>query len=142
MQENRKRERLTKLLQKYPKPPILIFVNQRNDTETLASFLKKQGFNADALHGSKSQDKRELALNSLKDGRVDILVCTGVAGRGLDIEGVQHVINYHAPPDIVEYIHRIGRTGRAGKKGIATTFITKDDEAIFYDLNKFLEDNN
>jgi ATP-dependent RNA helicase DDX23/PRP28 len=74
----------------------------------------------------------------LKDGQTDILICTGVAGRGLDIPDVKHVINYNAPLDIVEYTHRIGRTGRAGKKGRATTFLTNADEAIFYDLKKFL----
>lgn len=69
-------------------------------------------------------------------------MCTNVAARGLDIEGVAHVINYHAPSNIVDYIHRIGRTGRAGNKGMASTLLTGADEAIFYDLKKFLQDND
>ena len=78
----------------------------------------------------------------MKDGINDILVCTNVAARGLDVEGVCHVINYHAPANIVDYIHRIGRTGRAGRKGMATTFLTNADEALLYDLKKFMQDND
>lgn len=74
-------------------------------------------------------------------GQVDILVCTNVASRGLDIDDVAHVINYHAPSNIVDYIHRIGRTGRAGKSGMATTFVSNADEGLFYDLRKFLVEN-
>jgi len=81
-------------------------------------------------------------LKSLKDGVNDILVCTNVAARGLDVEGVSHVINYHAPNNIVDYIHRIGRTGRAGRKGMATTFLTNADEALLFDLKKFMQDND
>mgnify|MGYP001560528748 CR=1 FL=1 len=93
------------------------------------------------LHSAKTQDKREEALNSLKDGTTDILVCTNVASRGIDVEGVNHVINYHAPNNITDYVHRIGRTGRAEKRGMATTFLTMADEGLFYDLKKFLADN-
>ena len=75
------------------------------------------------LHGGKSQDQREKALETLKQGITEILVCTNVAARGIDIKNVAHVVNYQAPSDFVDYVHRIGRTGRAGKKGIATTFI-------------------
>lgn len=69
-------------------------------------------------------------------------MCTNVAARGLDIDDVAHVINYHAPGNIVDYIHRIGRTGRAGNKGLATTFLTNADEALFYDLKKFMQEND
>ena len=80
-----------------------------------------------AFHGSKTQEKREAALENLRNGKVDIIVCTNVAARGIDIDSVQHVINYDAPSSIVDYIHRIGRTGRAGKQGMATTFLTPAD---------------
>lgn len=76
-----------------------------------------------ALHGSKTQEMREAALDSFRDGKVDIIVCTNVAARGIDIDNVAHVINYDAPNSLVDYVHRIGRTGRAGKKGMATTLI-------------------
>mgnify|MGYP003877704607 FL=1 len=69
-------------------------------------------------------------------------MATDVAGRGLDVEGVRHVINFDAPKNILEFVHRTGRTGRAGKKGIATTFLTKHDEALFYDLKNFLVQND
>ena len=120
----------------------MIFVNKREDTEILSTFLTKVGFNVTTLHGSKTQEQREKALYSLKKGQVNILVCTNVAARGLDIDDVAHVINYHAPNNIVDYIHRIGRTGRAGNKGMATTFLTMSDEPIFNDLRKFLQDND
>lgn len=139
--ESQRRQRVQDLLNKYPNPPIIIFVNQKTDVESLTNFLTKIGFNAAALHGSKAQDKREEALNALKSGDANILVCTNVAARGLDVEGVTHVINYHAPNTIVDYVHRIGRTGRAGRKGMATTFLMASDAAIFYDLKKFLTDN-
>ena len=129
-------------MKKYPQPPIIIFVRERIDTESLANFLTKSGFRATTLHGSKTQEQREKALNSLKDGANDILVCTNVAARGLDVEGVSHVINFHAPANIVDYTHRIGRTGRAGRKGMATTFISNEDDSLLYDLKKFMQDND
>ena len=139
--EGNKKQKLSQLLHKYPQPPVIIFVRERVDTESLANYLNKVGFNATTLHGSKTQEQREKALKALKDGVHDILVCTNVAARGLDVEGVSHVINYHAPATIVDYIHRIGRTGRAGKKGMATTFITPTDEGLLYDLKKYMQDN-
>jgi ATP-dependent RNA helicase DDX23/PRP28 len=142
VQDGSKKQKLTQLLHKYPAPPIIIFVRERVDTETIANYLNKCGFNAVTLHGSKTQEQREKALKSLKDGVNDILVCTNVAARGLDIEGVNHVINYHAPSNIVDYTHRIGRTGRAGRKGMATTFLTSADEGLLYDLKRFMQDND
>lgn len=78
----------------------------------------------------------------MKEGHSDILVCTNIVARGIDIENVAHVVNYTAPQNITEYIHRVGRTGRAGKKGMSTTFINLEtDEALLYDLRKHLVDN-
>lgn len=95
------------------------------------------------IHGKKSQDQREKGLNALRDGHADILVCTNVVARGIDIENVAHVINYNAPGNITEYIHRVGRTGRAGKQGRATTLLNlAADEALLYDLKKHLTDND
>ena len=74
----------------------------------------------------------------MREGRIDILVCTNVAARGIDIDGVAHVINYAAPKSFTDYVHRIGRTGRAGKHGMATTLLTPDDSEIFHDLRKYL----
>mmetsp|Transcript_403 Transcript_403/g.227 ORF Transcript_403/g.227 Transcript_403/m.227 type:complete len:137 (+) Transcript_403:1393-1803(+) len=122
-------------------PPIIVFVNLKADVEILGAFLLKMGHSVTLLHGSKSQELREKGLNALKHGHAKILVCTNVAARGIDIEGVAHVINYSAPNNIVDYIHRIGRTGRAGNKGMASTLITPDtDQSFLVDLRKhFLE---
>ena len=98
-------------------------------------------YKATVLHGSRTQDQRATALNAFKSGEYDILVATDVAGRGIDVEGVTHVINYDVPSEIDRYTHRIGRTGRAGKRGIATSFLTAEDTDIMYDLKKMLEES-
>lgn len=114
----------------------------KNDVETLHDHLTRLGKSVTSLHGSKNQEQREKGLNALRNGHADILVCTNVAARGIDIDNVKHVINYHAPTNIVDYIHRTGRTGRAGNKGTATTFLDMmKDEAILYDLKKHLVDH-
>ena len=120
----------------------MIFVRERSDTEHLSSYLTKAGYSVAALHGSKTQEQREKALNQLRGGKINILVCTNVAARGIDVEDVALVVNYHAPANIVDYIHRIGRTGRAGKKGLAITFLSNADEALLFDLRKFLQEND
>ena len=137
--ENQRKKVLAKLIDRFKKPPIMIFVNQRVDVDLIQKYISKElGHRCIALHGSKSQEKREEALESVRDGKIDILVCTNVAARGIDIDSVKHVINYHAPNTIVDYVHRIGRTGRAGKQGMATTLLSPEDEGIFYDLRKYL----
>jgi hypothetical protein len=94
------------------------------------------------LHGGKIQETREANLEGFKDGTYDVLVATDVVGRGIDISGVQQVINYEMPSDIEKYQHRIGRTGRAGKTGIATSFLTEADTQIFFDLKNMLTASN
>lgn len=117
----------------------MIFVNHKLETENLEKYINKDlGLKSVSFHGSKTQERREAALESLRDGRVDIIVCTNVAARGIDIDSVSHVINFDAPNTIIDYIHRIGRTGRAGKKGMATTLLMQDDEHLFNDLRKYL----
>ena len=91
--------------------------------EKLAKALVVRGFKAESIHGNKTQNKRQKALDLFRRDHVQILVATDVAARGLDIAGVSHVINYDLPGSDEDYIHRIGRTGRAGKKGKALTFI-------------------
>jgi ATP-dependent RNA helicase DDX23/PRP28 len=91
------------------------------------------------LHGGRSQDQREETLDHFRSGKVQILVATDVAGRGLDIPDVSHVFNYDCPNKIQNYCHRIGRTGRAGKFGVATTFVTESDTEVMFDLKQYLE---
>ncbi|XP_032241073.1 probable ATP-dependent RNA helicase DDX23 isoform X2 [Nematostella vectensis] len=136
--EQQKRKKLLELLNKDLEPPIIIFVNQKKGADVLAKSLEKMGFRATTLHGGRNQEQREFALSSLKGGSKDILVATDVAGRGIDIKDVSHVINYDMAKTIEDYTHRIGRTGRAGKTGIAVSFLTQSDSGVFYDLKQLL----
>lgn len=136
MGENDKRKKLMEILSRGVEPPVIIFVNQKKGADVLAKGLEKLGYNACTLHGGKGQEQREYALASLKNGSKDILVATDVAGRGIDIKDVSIVINYDMAKTIEDYTHRIGRTGRAGKNGVAITFITKDESSLFYDLKQ------
>jgi len=135
-----KNERLRNLLNQF-KGPILIFVNHKTTTESLCKSLEKQGYKVGTMHGGKSQTHREKALEFFKNGKYDILIGTNLVARGIDIEGITLVINFDAPTSIDDYNHRIGRTGRAGKKGISYTFLTNKDEDIFFDLKEYLEAN-
>mmetsp|Transcript_37799 Transcript_37799/g.66605 ORF Transcript_37799/g.66605 Transcript_37799/m.66605 type:complete len:753 (+) Transcript_37799:175-2433(+) len=136
--EAKKKKRLEELLVG-AEPPIIVFVNQKKAVDVLAKSLDNSGYRVCSLHGGKSQEQREWAMNSFKEGRYDILVATDVAGRGLDVEGVQQVINFDMPKTIEDYTHRIGRTGRAGNKGMARSMLTPEDQEIFYDLTQFLK---
>ncbi|OWF36294.1 probable ATP-dependent RNA helicase DDX23 [Mizuhopecten yessoensis] len=133
---NMKRKKLLNILEEGIDPPIIIFVNQKKGADVLAKSLEKMGYSAITLHGGKGQEQREFALASLKNGSKDILVATNVAGRGIDIKDVSMVINYDMTKSIEDYTHRIGRTGRAGKTGIAVTFLTQENSAVFYDLKQ------
>lgn len=139
MSENDKRKRLIEILSRKVDPPIIIFVNQKKGADVLAKGLEKLGYNACTLHGGKGQEQREFALASLKGGQKDILVATDVVGRGIDIKDVSMVINYDMAKSIEDYTHRIGRTGRAGKTGVAISFLTKDDSPLFYDLKQVIQ---
>ncbi|GAB0098266.1 RNA helicase [Sergentomyia squamirostris] len=136
MGENDKRKKLMEILSRGIEPPVIIFVNQKKGADVLAKGLEKLGHNTCTLHGGKGQEQREYALASLKNGSKDILVATDVAGRGIDIKDVSLVINYDMAKSIEDYTHRIGRTGRAGKNGVAISFLTKDDSCLFYDLKQ------
>ncbi|KAL8426467.1 hypothetical protein Efla_001769 [Eimeria flavescens] len=123
-------------------PPVMVFVNQKKSADALAKALSKLGFSTIALHGGKAQENREAALSSFKEGSYDVLVATDVAGRGIDVEGVTLVINFDMPKEIEQYLHRIGRTGRAGKKGVAISFLTEEDSPIYFDLVKVMKSTN
>eukprot|EP00911_Craspedida_sp_UC1_P001659 UC1_evm1s1256 len=106
----------------------LVFVETRRGADSLEDYLIREGFPATSIHGDRSQREREDALHSFRSGRTPIHVATAVAARGLDIPNVKHVINYDLPSDIEEYVHRIGRTGRVGNLGLATSFFSKRNE--------------
>lgn len=111
------------LLTKAEFSKVLVFGKTKHGVERLSRALSERGFKAESIHGDKQQSRRQKALNLFKGNAIQVLVATDVAARGLDIEGISHVINYDLPATYDDYIHRIGRTGRAGKKGKALTFI-------------------
>lgn len=117
----------------------IVFVNEKKHCDSLSWYLESIKYRTSVLHGGKSQDQREEALENFRSGKAQILVATDVAGRGLDIPDVSHVFNYDCPNKIQSYCHRIGRTGRAGKFGVAVTFLTEDDIEIMFDLKSYLE---
>tara|TARA_B100001540_G_scaffold316024_1_gene344792 strand:- start:1380 stop:1949 length:570 start_codon:yes stop_codon:yes gene_type:complete len=114
---------LTTMLKKDHFEKVLIFGEMKHAVQKLSHTLNDLGFSSAAIHGNKTQPQRQKALKQFKEGKVRILVATGVASRGLDIPNVSHVINYDKPQTHEEYVHRIGRTGRAGKAGQAYTFV-------------------
>ncbi|CAO3690403.1 unnamed protein product [Rhizopus stolonifer] len=120
----------------------LIFVETKRMADSLSDFLLCQNFPATAIHGDRSQRERERALESFKSGRTPIMVATAVAARGLDIANVAHVISYDLPSDIDDYVHRIGRTGRAGNTGLATAFFNRNNKNIVNDLINILAEAN
>lgn len=119
-----KEEAAARLLAYHDVHRALIFCNTKKKVDELAENLKNRGFLAEALHGDMSQHQRDLAMNRFRSGKLEILIATDVAARGIDVDDVEVVINYDIPQDIEFYVHRIGRTGRAGKKGKAFTLIS------------------
>ncbi|XP_021755753.1 DEAD-box ATP-dependent RNA helicase 35-like [Chenopodium quinoa] len=131
---------LLECLQKTP-PPVLIFCENKADVDDIHEYLLLKGVEAVAIHGGKDQEDREYAIKSFKAGNKDVLVATDVASKGLDFPDIQHVINYDMPAEIENYVHRIGRTGRCGKTGIATTFINRNQsETTLLDLKHLLQE--
>ena len=116
-----------------------VFVNSKLGCARLARSLERDGFKTTALHGDKSQDERLKALAAFKAGEVELLVATDVAARGLDIKDVPAVFNFDVPFNSEDYVHRIGRTGRAGASGLAVTFVTSSDTRLFTDIEKLLK---
>ena len=116
-----------------------IFVNSKLGCGRLARSLEREGLKTTALHGDKSQDERLKALESFKSGEVDLLVCTDVAARGLDIKDVPAVFNFDVPFNAEDYVHRIGRTGRAGASGLAVTLVSGSDGRLVADIEKLLK---
>ncbi|CAO1355979.1 unnamed protein product [Diamesa hyperborea] len=139
----KKRNVLIELLQSYAVDTssggILVFVETKRTADFLASILSETDISSTSIHGDRLQRERELALREFRDATRKVLVATSVAARGLDIKGVTHVINYDMPKDIQEYVHRIGRTGRVGNKGKATTFYDpENDSAIAGEIVRIL----
>jgi superfamily II DNA/RNA helicase len=122
-------EMLARILQADGRGPTIVFCRTKRTCQKTSDDLAERGFRAASIHGDLGQSAREKALNDFKAGKSDVLVATDVAARGIDIDGITHVINYQCPEDEKTYVHRIGRTARAGADGISVTFVDWDDLA-------------
>jgi ATP-dependent RNA helicase DeaD len=127
---------LTRILEVENFEGMIVFVRTKNETETLAEKLRARGYSAMAINGDVAQVQRERTINQLKAGKLDILVATDVAARGLDVERISHVVNYDIPTDTESYVHRIGRTGRAGRTGDSIAFVTPRERHLLRAIEK------
>merc|ERR1711988_1863774 len=139
--ERDKRSRLKRLLEKVMDgSKILIFAQTKRDGDDLTREMRTDGWPALCIHGDKKQEEREWVLKEFKEGKSPILIATDVASRGLDVKDIKYVINYDFPSQIEDYIHRVGRTGRAGATGSSYTFFTADKSRSAPDLIKVLQE--
>ncbi|KAI9854570.1 MAG: mRNA splicing protein prp28 [Vezdaea acicularis] len=137
--EDKRKKRLGEILASREfQPPIIVFVNIKRNCDAVARDIKHMGFSSVTLHGGKTQEQREAALASVRSGHTDVLVATDLAGRGIDVQDVSLVVNFNMATNIESYTHRIGRTGRAGKSGVAITFLGNEDTDVMYDLKQML----
>lgn len=127
---------LTRILEVENFEGMIVFTRTKNETETVAEKLRARGYTAAAINGDVAQVQRERTVNQLKSGKLDILVATDVAARGLDVERISHVVNYDLPIDTESYVHRIGRTGRAGRTGDAISFVTPRERRMLTAIEK------
>ncbi|MGW3622789.1 DEAD/DEAH box helicase [Streptomyces sp. NPDC000880] len=134
-----KPEMVSRILQADGRGLAMIFCRTKRTAADIAEQLARRGFASGAVHGDLGQGAREQALRAFRNGKVDVLVCTDVAARGIDVEGVTHVINYQSPEDEKTYLHRVGRTGRAGASGTAVTLVDWDDIPRWQLINKALD---
>ncbi|MCI2419223.1 DEAD/DEAH box helicase [Saccharopolyspora sp. K220] len=131
-----KLDALTRILEVEPFDSMIVFVRTKQLTEELAEKLQARGFSAAAINGDIAQAQRERTIGHLRDGRIDILVATDVAARGLDVERISHVLNYDIPHDTESYVHRVGRTGRAGRSGEAILFVSPRERHLLRAIEK------
>ncbi|SMN14351.1 DEAD-box ATP-dependent RNA helicase CshA [uncultured Candidatus Thioglobus sp.] len=133
---SQKLEALTRILEVTSFDAMIIFVRTKTLTAELAEKLSARGFSAEAINGDIQQNQRERIINNYKKGKIDILIATDVAARGLDVERISHVVNYDIPQDAESYVHRIGRTGRAGRKGEAILFISNRERRMLNTIER------
>ncbi|KAL4398780.1 mRNA splicing protein Prp28 [Malassezia pachydermatis] len=136
--DEQRTKRLLQVLDSGFAPPMIVFVNQKAHVDVVSRDLRRAGWHVAMLHSGLSQPQREASIESLRDGRNEVLCCTDIGARGIDLPDVSLVVNVHFPTNFPSYIHRIGRTGRAGKKGCAMTFIDENDAEHFYELRQAL----
>lgn len=137
--EDHKKEALASLIRRYNPYLMLVFCCSKERAIELNDWLQSEGFNVDVLHGDMSQNKRRQVMENFRKAKLQILVASDIAARGLDVEGITQVVNYDIPHDPDWYVHRIGRTGRAGNEGMAITFYTADETRWLQNLEKKLD---
>ncbi|HEV7920958.1 MAG TPA: DEAD/DEAH box helicase [Thermoanaerobaculia bacterium] len=135
--ESQKLDVLTQIMELEPADAVLIFRRTKTGAAELAEKLMARGYAAEGMHGDMNQSQRESVIRRLKSGQIEIVVATDVAARGLDVEQITHVVNYDVPNDVEAYVHRIGRTGRAGRSGVATLFITPRERRMMREIERF-----
>lgn len=132
---------MRELISKGLQPPVLIFVQSKERAKELFSELLYDGINVDVIHADRTQLQRDNVVKSFREGKIWVLICTELMGRGIDFKGVNLVVNFDFPPSAVSYIHRIGRTGRAGREGKAVTFFTSSDSPILRSIATVMKDS-
>jgi ATP-dependent RNA helicase RhlE len=133
---NLKTELLDEILSAIEVRSMIVFTRTKHGADRLARQLGKRNYTVAPIHGNRSQSQRERALGDLKRGRIQILVATDIASRGIDVEGISHIVNYDVPHSPEDYVHRIGRTGRMGRRGVAFTFVNELQRGEFDDLRR------
>ena len=136
--QHSKTKLLLELLQHEHLTSVLVFTRTKHKANKVAEFLSKNNVSADAIHGNKSQNQRTKAISNFKTGKVKVLVATDIAARGIDIENISHVINYELPNEPESYVHRIGRTARAGAEGTAFSFCAADERNFLKDIERLI----
>jgi ATP-dependent RNA helicase DeaD len=137
VRKKEKKDVLCRLVEVYDPKLAVVFCNTKKMTDEVAAYLKENGYHAEALHGDLSQAQRDRVMNGFRNGSVSILVATDVAARGIDVDDVDLVFNYDLPQDNEYYVHRIGRTGRAGRQGIALSFVSGKDFYRLRDIGRY-----
>jgi ATP-dependent RNA helicase RhlE len=141
VQKEDKRSLLKHIIKSHVIDHALVFTRTKRGADRVAKELNRNGIKAESIHGDKSQNARVRALNGFKERKINILVATDIAARGIDVDKLSHVINYEIPEQAETYVHRIGRTGRAGANGIALSFCTKDEMDYLKDIRKLIQKN-
>jgi ATP-dependent RNA helicase RhlE len=133
-----KRGVLAKILRARPEGQTLVFTRTKYGADKLVTYLRHEGIAAHALHGDKAQSQRQRTLDAFRSGEADTLVATDIAARGIDVDGIRMVVNFDVPNDAEVYVHRVGRTARAGASGLALTLISPDEWLLMLDVEKLI----
>jgi ATP-dependent RNA helicase RhlE len=134
-----KRQLLNHVLKNQSFSRVIVFTRTKHGADRVSKNLDKAGISSSAIHGNKSQNARLRALDEFRDGKIRVLVATDVAARGIDVDGITHVINFDLPNEPESYVHRIGRTGRAKASGVSISFCAEDERAYLRDIEKIIK---